>query len=261
MRDITLFLINGLLFMLVGLQLHPILVGLSGEISPATLIGMAAAICLTVILVRVLWMFPAVYVPYVLSRWRRMREAIPNWRYVAIAGWTGLRGGVSLAAALAVPLAVSSGAPFPNRQLILFLTFAVILATLVFQGLTLQPLIRWLGISSEGKDREETLARLKSTRAANAALERLATQPWTDPEVVADLRGHLRKAGTHHQRVQDNTLTPEQKKKAEAAKRLNRELNDAQSREIARLVNEGAISGDTARTIQHELDLEALRYS
>jgi len=97
MRDITLFLINGLLFILVGLQLRPILVGISGTESPAALLGMAAAISLTVILVRIAWAYPAAYLPALLSAKIRDAEGRPSWKNVAVAAWTGLRGGVSLA--------------------------------------------------------------------------------------------------------------------------------------------------------------------
>ena len=259
MREITLFLINGLLFILVGLQLRPILVGLSGAESPGSLIAMAAAISLTVIIVRILWALPAAYLPAALFPKIRAAEGKPSWKNVAVVAWTGLRGGISLAAALAVPLTISSGAPFPHRDLILFLTFAVILATLVGQGLTLPALIRTLGITAENPEREEALARLKATRAARAALERIALQPWADAEVVRDVRAHLKTAAAHHRATRDRTLTSGQTRSASAARRIRHELNDAQSREIIRLREEGAINDATVRTIQRELDLEAVR--
>jgi Na+/H+ antiporter len=259
MREISLFLINGLLFILVGLQLRPILVGLSGAQSPATLIAMAAAISLTVIGVRILWAFPVAYLPGVLSARIRAVEGKPSWKNVAVASWTGLRGGVSLAAALAVPLTIANGAPFPHRDLILFLTFSVILATLVGQGLSLPWLIRILGITSESGDREEALARLRATRAARAELEKLALEPWADAQVVRDVRVHLKQATAHHQAMRDQTLTAGQTRSADAARRIRHELNEAQSREIVRLRNEGAINDATVRKIQRELDLEAVR--
>jgi NhaP-type Na+/H+ or K+/H+ antiporter len=259
MREITLFLINGLLFILVGLQLRPILVGLSGAESPGALIAMAAAVSLTVILVRLLWAFPAAYLPAALSPKIRAAEGRPSWRNVLVVAWTGLRGGISLAAALAVPLTIANGAPFPHRDLILFLTFSVILATLVGQGLTLPVLIRKLGLTAESPEREEALARLRATRAARDALERLAVQPWADPEIVRDVREHLRKAAAHHRATRDQTLTSEQTRSAATAQRIRHELNEAQSREIVRLRDEGAINDETVRKIQRELDLEAVR--
>ena len=259
MREITLFLINGLLFILVGLQLRPILVGLSGAAAPGALIAMAAAISLTVILVRIVWAYPVAYLPGVLSAKIRAVEGKPSWKIVAVAAWTGLRGGVSLAAALAVPLTIASGAPFAHRDLILFLTFAVILATLVGQGLTLPMLIRVLGITSESGEREEALARLRATRAARATLEKLALESWADPEVVRDVRAHLKQATAHHLAMRDQTITAHQAQSAAASRRIRHELNEAQTREIIRLRDEGAINEATVRKIQRELDLEAVR--
>jgi monovalent cation/hydrogen antiporter len=260
MRDITLYLINGLLFILVGLQLHSIVAGLGGEASLGTLILYAAAVSATVIVVRIVWVFGSVFLPGVLFRRIRKREGTPSWRNVLIASWTGLRGGVSLAAALAVPLIVASGAAFPHRPLILFLTFAVILATLVVQGLTLPLLIRLLHVTSDsGAEREEALARLKATRAAYMQLQKLAKEPWADAAVVADLRSHLKQALAHHKGLRDNTLTAQQESVADASRRIRRELNTAQSREIIRLRDEGAINDSTMTKIQRDLDLEAVR--
>ena len=260
MRDITLFLINGLLFILVGLQLRPILVGISGTESPAALLGMAAAISLTVILVRIAWAYPAAYLPALLSAKIRDAEGRPSWKNVAVAAWTGLRGGVSLAAALAVPLTIANGAPFPHRDLILFLTFAVILATLVGQGLSLPWLIRVLRLTSESGDREEALARLKAARAARAALEKIALESWADADVVRDVRNHLKQATAHQRAMRDNNLTTGQSRSASAAQRIRHELNEAQGREIIRLRDEGAINDATLRKIQRELDFEEVRY-
>lgn len=259
MRDITLFLINGLLFILVGLQLHPILVGLEASASPGKPLALAAIVSLAVIVVRIVWFYPAVYLPRILSRKIRAAEGQPSWRQIAVASWTGLRGGVSLAAALAVPLTVASGAPFPMRPLILFLTFAVIFATLVLQGLTLPLLIRGLQITAEPGDREETLARIKATRAAYATLNKLAREPWADRTVVEDLREHLSQTLAHHQGLSDHTLTPQQTGSVEAQRRIRRELNASQYREISRLHNEGAINFTTMNKLTHELDLDEMR--
>jgi len=142
------------------------------------------------------------------------------------------------------------------RPLILFLTFAVIFATLVLQGLTLPILIRGLHITAESGDREETLARIKATRAAYATLNKLAREPWADRTVVEDLREHLSRTLAHHQGLSDHTLTPEQAGTAEAQRRIRRELNAAQYKEISRLHNEGAINSATMSKLTHELDLD-----
>jgi CPA1 family monovalent cation:H+ antiporter len=197
--------------------------------------------------------------PRILSARIRNSEGTPSWKNVAVAAWTGLRGGVSLAAALAVPLTVANGTPFPHRDLILFLTFSVILATLVGQGLTLPLLIRLLGIQSETSDREEALARLKATRAARAKLEKLAQESWANPDVVKDVREHLKQATAHHLAIRDQKVTSQQANAAAAARRIRHELNEAQSREIVRLRDEGAINDATVRKIQRELDFETVR--
>jgi monovalent cation/hydrogen antiporter len=259
MRDITLYLVNGVLFILVGLQLHPIVIGLSRVAAPGTLLFLAAAISLTVILVRIAWAYPAVYLPLLLFPSLRHNEGIPPWRNVTVAAWTGLRGGVSLAAALAVPLTTASGAAFPYRQLILFLTFAVILATLVAQGLTLQPLIHALHITTESGEREEALARLKITRAAYAKLKKLASEPWADAATVQDLKSHLKEHLQHHESVGRQTTTPQEQRHQESRQRIRRELRVAQQQELARLSNEGAVNNEVVNNILHDLDLEALR--
>ena len=259
MRDITLYLINGTLFVLVGLQLHPIVAQLSGTAPLSTFVWLGVAVSAVVIVVRIVWMFPTTYIAWTLGGGRRRRETPPSRREITVLSWTGLRGGVSLAAALAVPLVTTSGAPFPERPLIVFLTFAVIFATLVLQGLTLRPLIRALHVHAETGDREEALARLKAARAAYAALEKLSKERWAHPLLVDDFRGHLKQAMKHNRARRDQKITPEQERLAQSAQRIARALNDAQSREIVRLRDAGAINDETMRKIQHELDLEAVR--
>jgi CPA1 family monovalent cation:H+ antiporter len=142
------FLLNSLVFILIGFQLRNILDGLGDAHTPGQLYAYAAGISAVVIVVRIVWMFPGAYLPRLLFRHVREREPRPSPRAVFVVGWTGMRGVVSLAAALALPHAVD-GKPFPHRDLIQFLTFWVIFATLVGQGLTLPLVIRWLGVSEE----------------------------------------------------------------------------------------------------------------
>jgi Na+/H+ antiporter len=261
MQEIVLFIINGMLFILVGLQLHPILSGLAGVASPLALIGYAVAVILTVILVRIVWVFPVEYALHILSPRGLKYGVVRSWQESMIVAWTGMRGGVSLAAALAVPLTIASGASFPNRSLILYLTYGVILATLVLQGLTLPALIRGLGITDDGSGkREELLARIKSTRAALTRLESLAKEPWADRVIVDDYRSHLKNAYARYKSRAEDHPAPEREARAAAAKRIRGELSAAQRTEIVRLRDEDAINDDVMRTIQHELDLEDVRY-
>ncbi|MGE5635434.1 MAG: Na+/H+ antiporter [Nocardioidaceae bacterium] len=164
--DILDFLINATLFVLVGLQLRAVVDELSGR-SAATLAGYALAVSATVIVMRLVWFFTVPYLIRLLDRRARQRARRVGARPRLVIAWSGMRGAVSLAAALALPLSTDAGAPLPERDLIIFLTFAVIFSTLVVQGLSLAPLIRWLGIGDDGVDDEEELrARLAATKAA-----------------------------------------------------------------------------------------------
>jgi CPA1 family monovalent cation:H+ antiporter len=151
------FLLNGLIFILIGLQLRGILERLRADDQPlGQLIAYAAAISAVAIAVRMLWVFPATYLPRLLSRRLRERDPSPPVGNVFVVAWTGMRGIVSLAAALAVPLKIpGTETPFPGRDLILFITFGVILATLVVQGLTLPPVIRWFKLTEDGEEKDE----------------------------------------------------------------------------------------------------------
>src|SRR3954469_8322388 len=172
------FLMNALLFVLVGLQLPQILDGLAGE-STAFLLGTAAAVSAAVIATRVLWALTTPYIVRALDRRPSQRERRVGWRPRMVLAWSGMRGAVSLAAALALP------AQTPQRDLVVFLTFAVILATLVVQGLTLPVLIGRLGIHDGGGEaREELQARLVATQAALARIEQLGLEDWTRDDTI-----------------------------------------------------------------------------
>ena len=173
--EILIFLLNALLFVLIGLQLPIIVDGLEGT-SAITLLGYAAATSVAVIVTRFAWVFATAYVP------RAVRGRGDPWEYSAVIGWMGMRGAVSLAAALAIPELTDAGAPFPGRDLIIFLTFAVILVTLVLQGLTLPFVIRALRLEEDdGAAREEAKARLYAAKAALERLEELVDEDWARP--------------------------------------------------------------------------------
>jgi Na+/H+ antiporter len=161
--EILVFLLNALLFVLIGLQLPMILDGLAGE-STATLLAQAAAVSLAVILTRIAWMNTVVYVVRALDRRPSQRARRTDWRFRMIGAWAGMRGSVSLAAALALEPG------FPNRDIVLFLTFSVIFVTLVLQGLTLPAVIRRLQVSDDGAEEQEELVGRRA--AVDAALAR-----------------------------------------------------------------------------------------
>src|SRR6266568_448134 len=156
MWDVVVFVLEGLIFIITGLALRPILGSLSGPFARHLGWG-AVLVSVTVILARVVWVFPATYLPRWLSRRLRQRDPSPPWQFPAVVAWAGLRGGESLVLAAAVPTLTAAGTPFPGRDLIIAITFAVILVTLLGQGFTLAPLLRWLDVRESGDDerREE----------------------------------------------------------------------------------------------------------
>jgi CPA1 family monovalent cation:H+ antiporter len=190
--DLLVFVLNGLAFILIGLQLRQVIAGLGGE-SPWRLAVSGLAVSLAVIVVRFVWVFAGSYLPR-LSKRVRERDPKPGWRNVVVVGWTGMRGVVSLAAALSVPLAVNSGRPFPDRDLILFLTFCVILVTLLAQGLTLPVLLRGLGVTADGGDvHEEAQARFQAVDAAIMRLDELAGDDGLNEGVATYVRAYYQK--------------------------------------------------------------------
>jgi CPA1 family monovalent cation:H+ antiporter len=199
------FLLNGFVFIVIGLQLPRILRALSVEALTGPIIS-AIIISAAVILVRFAWTIPAVYLGRLLlsAGARRSRDPISSWQYIAIFGWAGMRGVVSLAAAFALPIALSDGRPFPGRDYILFLTFSVILTTLVLQGLTLPLLIRKLGIREDAQaDEEERRARLEANKAAIDFIENARA----DGKFSADAVGRLR--AEYDERVEQLELCAE----------------------------------------------------
>jgi monovalent cation/hydrogen antiporter len=257
--EILVYLLNAVLFLLVGLQLHPILEQVTGR-SVATLLGLAALVSAVVIAVRFVWSFTVPYLVRALDRRPSQVARRVGARQRLISSWSGMRGAVSLAAALALPLETNSGQPFPERELILFVTFGVILVTLVVQGLTLPALIRRLGVHDDGAEqREELQARLGATDAALARLEELAVEEWTRDDTVERLRGLYQfrrrrlkaRAGIFEDDgYEDRSL---------AYQRLVRELLEAQRHAIIRLRNQGVISDGVMHRVERELDLEDSR--
>ena len=261
--EILIFLLNGLVFILIGLQLPGILAILNTTIarrSPILLVWDAALVSLIVILVRLVWAFTQALLPRLLSRRLRERDPYPGWRSVVLIGWTGMRGAVSLAAALALPEVTAEGAAFPERAFVIYLTFGVILATLVVQGLSLPLLIRGLGLHDDGaSERQETQARLTAAQAALARLDELASQN----EVSQESAQHLRK----HYEAQVRSITKRIKKAANEPgedhamtyQRLQREALQAERSAVIGLRNQGEINDEVLRRLERELDLEEQR--
>jgi monovalent cation/hydrogen antiporter len=257
--EVLVYLLNAVLFVLVGLQLHPILSELSGS-SVATLVGQAALVSAVVIAVRIGWGFSVPYLIRALDRRPAQRARRTGPRERLVAGWSGMRGAVSLAAALALPLETSAGQPFPQRNLLIFMTFGVILATLVLQGLSLPWLIRRLGLHRDDSDEQEELrGRLRATDAALARLEELAVQEWTRDDTVERMRG-LYQFRRRRLKARGGYLADDgAEDRSLAYQRLVRELLEAQRREIVLLRNQGEISNEVMHRIERDLDLEDAR--
>ena len=248
--EIVQYLLNALLFVLIGLQL-PVVVDALGDFSEATLLGYAACVSLTVIAVRFAWVFAVLHAP----KWIARRMS--NWRGAVFLSWAGMRGAVSLAAALALPLETDAGAPFPGRELILFLTFSVILATLVGQGLTLPYLIRVLGLEDDGiEDREDAKARVHAAEAALARLEELLSEDWVRDDTAERVRGAYRFRTSRFQARLDDGDDGAIESRSQDYQRLRRELLDAERRALVELRRSGAISNDVWIRVGRDLDLE-----
>src|SRR5215210_5930288 len=261
--EVLTFLMDSLLFILVGLQ-FPVILGNMREYSVAELLLYAALVCGVVIGLRLVWFFFAPSSIPALDRLLRTRYLRAPWRERFVMGWSGMRGAVSLAAALAIPLQTLAGAVFPQRDLILFLTYSVIFATLVFQGLTLPFLIVSLGVRDEGNDARmaELEARLKATRAALGKLEGICN----DENIPARSRERLREIYEERMRryesgLQAGRVTDEYQESSAAWSRWRRELFDAEREAVVSLRDAGEINADVMRRVERDIDLEELRQS
>ena len=257
--EILTFLLNVLLFGLIGLQLRPILDSLSGR-SGWSLVGEAAAIVLAVIVVRIVWVFPATYLPRWLFPRIRERDPYPPWTYPAFISWNGMRGAVTIAAALLIPLRTDSGAAFPGRDLIVFFAFAVVLATLVVQGLSLPAVIRALRLEADdGADSEEALARVRAAEAALARLDELVGEAWVLDDTAERIRGQYRFRIDRFSARIDPDGDGKIEKRSLKYQRLRRELLETERHAVIELRNTGEISDEVMRRVELDLDLEVSR--
>jgi Na+/H+ antiporter len=257
--EILFFLLNGLLFALIGLQLPAILDALSGR-SAGTLIGYAALVTLVVIGARFLWIFLLAYLPRLHTREMPEGTADSPWKGATILAWSGMRGAVSLAAALAIPLTTDAGGPFPNRELIIFLTFGVILGTLVLQGLTLPAVIRAVRLEDDGlAEKEEAKARIHAAEAALMRLEELVVEEWVRDDTVERLRGLFSFRRERFRSRFDPDSDPDVEERSLSYQRLLRELLDAERQAVLELQREGRIGDEVMRRVVRDLDLEEAR--
>jgi CPA1 family monovalent cation:H+ antiporter len=218
------------------------------------------AIVLTIIVVRLLWVFAAGYLPLYFIPWLHRRNSYPPWQQVVLIGWAGIRGVDSLATALAVPLVVSAGAPFPSRNLVIFLSFGVILSTLILQGLSLPLAIRWLKLHDDGLDEnEEMKGRSVAARAALRRLDELATESWALPICIEQIRAmYIVRIRRFRARLQHDGAA-HYEEHAALMRRLQLELLNEERRAIIDLRDREVINDDVLRDIERDIDLEELR--
>lgn len=260
--NVVVFILNGLVFILIGLQLPSIVAGISGYTFPQA-VGYALLVSAVAIVCRLAWVFPGAYLPRQFSPQIRSRETRPRWQEVVVVGWAGMRGVVSLAGALALPTTLPGGQPFPGRELILFITFVVILITLVAQGLTLPLLIEALGVRQPiDEKKEERLLRrqmalqaithLEANHSGGTVHDDVLNYVKNDYELrINELNGTLR---ADHRQERPAELYQQ-------AIRLQLELLGVERTVLNGERQTTPLDDEILRKIEQELDLEAARLS
>lgn len=256
--NFLIYLVEGLIFLLTGLQAHTLVSGLQNH-AFSELAAAGAIVSGVVIVTRFIWMYPATYLPRILFPSIARKDPAPPWQWPFVLAFTGVRGIVSLAAALAIPLTTSDGRPFPNRDLILVLAFLVVLVTLVGQGLTLPWVVRALGLANAGRREqlaqraEEFQARREAIAAAGKRLEALAADPDVPADVIARLRAH------HHQRLTQICMRAdereEQRKRIATGDEFELLLIAAERDLLNEKYRRGNLKDETRRRLERELDL------
>ena len=253
---LMIYLIEGLLFLLTGFQMR-LLYERSKAFPLDEILTLTALVTVMIVIARFAWTFPAIYVPRMIERVRQ-RDPSPPWQWAFVISFTGVRGAVSLAAALALPLVLADGNPFPNRDLILFVSFGVIFITLVGFGLGLPTVVRWLGVAQAGRSERfaelesEVAARREALDAAFQSLDRITKHREISDEVVQLLRAR------HEIRTNQlpNSLDPDKRIASAVGGDLTRELIAAERKFIHILLRDGKITDETRRHIERDLDLE-----
>ncbi len=254
--DLVVYLIEGMVFLVTGLQARTLIEG-GHDFSIQTLAIATALTTLIVVIARFVWVFPATYLPRWLIPAVARRDPAPRWQLPFFVSFTGVRGVVSLAAALAIPYALDNGQPFPHRDLILFVTFGVIIVTLVGQGSMLPALVRWLGLNRVGTDEHvgEIEAELAARQAALREVERRLEKFAAERQLPNDVIELLRTRNLTRTQILPKDLADglEQTRLSAAVKR---ELINTERAFIYRMLREGKITDEARRRIEYELDLE-----
>lgn len=252
--DTVMFILNGLIFILIGLQLPVIMNGME-HFSIWEAIGYGALISVATIVLRIIWVFPGALLPRWLFKSIRERERDYSPKFTTVIAWSGMRGVVSLAAALALPLTIGD-VPFPNRDSILFITFAVIFATLVLQGLTLPKLIKWLGIKPDGKEeKQEFEARMRVASSVIEHIEENYALALSDT-VLSQIKSKYEMRIEKMRQEDVRKMTNEQ---IEEFQRIQNELLRAERQFVLDLRKNRTIGDEVHRKLEYELDLEEER--
>ena len=254
--DLIVYYLEGFVFLVTGMETRALL----DRSNTVSLHELAMALLLTVavvVIARFVWVYPSVYLPRWLSPALRRRDPLPPWQWSFLLGFVGVRGVVSLAAALAIPFTTMSAESFPDRDLILLVTFGVIVVTLIVQGLMLPAIVRWLALPHDAEDERrreqdaEIMARLEALNVAQGRLDGLAADGEVEPEVLALLRArHDHRAGQLPKNAADGL------KAVATAAELRAELIAAEREYIYQLLQDGKITDEARRRIERELDLE-----
>jgi len=256
--DFFLYVIEGMVFLVTGLQARMLLARL-GDHHLSDFALSAAVVSVVVIVARFIWNYPAAYLPRPFNFWIRRRDSLPPWQWVFVVSFTGIRGIVSLAAALSLPLLTADGTPFPGRDTILILTFAVILVTLVGQGLLLPLVIHWLGVAEAGRHEHETVraqeytARKRAIEATLHRLETLAHEHRLAREVLEGMRAH------HHDRLRNIRHSSDgdqrHRRASVAHDDIELALIETERQEVNGLFRQDQLTDEARRHIERELDL------
>jgi CPA1 family monovalent cation:H+ antiporter len=255
--DLVIYVIEGLLFLLTGFQMR-LLYEKSKAFPIDDILIATALVSAVVILARFVWVYPATYLPRVMSKSLRQRDPSPPWQWVFILSFAGVRGAVSLAAALALPLTLANGDAFPSRDLVLFIAFGVIFVTLVGIGFSLPTVVRWLGVSDAGRSelvaehQSEIAARREALDATLRSLDALIEKCEVSDELVSLLRAR------HEIRASQlpASLDPETHDVSAEGTELTRELIAEERKFIHMMLRDGKITDEARRHIERDLDLE-----
>ncbi|MEH3054545.1 MAG: Na+/H+ antiporter [Patulibacter minatonensis] len=259
--EVLMFVMNAALFVLLGTQLPSIIDAVSDQYEPETLLLYGVAVSVGVGLTRFAWTFGQAGVRRIgRNQMSEMKRPLAPWGETLLVAFTGMRGAVSLAAALAIPVTIDGGEAFPMRDLIILLVYFVILATIVGQGLMLPALIRWVGLDDAAHhEAREAAARVKAAKAAIARLDELGGESWVGEGTATRMRGlyefRIRRFRARLDEDDDGSVETQ----SQAFQRLRREVLEAERREILRLRDVGFISAEVQHRIERDLDLEDAR--